>query len=98
MSLKQQIRFNSKIIGNKHCRYNEGPLYPFRGIKQRVHPPNAASDQGLYCLLTEVSKENEVKIKTSPRNPAECIQNMIYPYYRDKMYLRYHVIFFLKLF
>ena len=22
-----QIRFNSKIFGNKQCRYNEGPLY-----------------------------------------------------------------------
>ena len=22
-----QIRFYSKIFGNKHCRYNEGPLY-----------------------------------------------------------------------
>ena len=27
VSLKQQIRFYSKIFGNKHCRYNEGPLY-----------------------------------------------------------------------
>ena len=26
--LQQQIRFYSKIFGNKHCRYNEGPLYP----------------------------------------------------------------------
>ena len=26
-SLKQQIRFYSKIFGNKHCRYNKGPLY-----------------------------------------------------------------------
>ena len=27
VSLPQQIRFYSKISGNKHCRYNEGPLY-----------------------------------------------------------------------
>ena len=27
VSLQQQIRFYSKIFGNKHCRYNEGPLY-----------------------------------------------------------------------
>ena len=27
VSLKQQIRFNSKIFGNKQCCYNEGPLY-----------------------------------------------------------------------
>ena len=28
VSLQQQIRVYSKIFGNKHCRYNEGPLYP----------------------------------------------------------------------
>ena len=27
VSLQQQIRFYSKIFGNKHRRYNEGPLY-----------------------------------------------------------------------
>ena len=27
VSLQQQIRFYSKIFGNKHCSYNEGPLY-----------------------------------------------------------------------
>ena len=27
VSLQQQIRFYSKIFGNKHYRYNEGPLY-----------------------------------------------------------------------
>ena len=27
VSSQQQIRFYSKIFGNKHCRYNEGPLY-----------------------------------------------------------------------
>ena len=27
-------------------------------------PPNAASDQGLHCLLTEISMENAVKMKT----------------------------------
>ena len=27
VSLQQQIRYYSKIFGNKHCRYNEGPLY-----------------------------------------------------------------------
>ena len=27
VSLQQQIRFNSKIFGNKQCCYNEGPLY-----------------------------------------------------------------------
>ena len=27
VSLQQQILFYSKIFGNKHCRYNEGPLY-----------------------------------------------------------------------
>ena len=27
VSLQQQIRFYSKFFGNKHCRYNEGPLY-----------------------------------------------------------------------
>ena len=33
VSLQQQIRFYSKIFGNKHRRYNEGPLYhiiPFK--------------------------------------------------------------------
>ena len=28
-------------------------------------PPSAASDQGLHCLLTDVSMENAVKMKTS---------------------------------
>ena len=27
-------------------------------------PPNAASDQGLHCLQTEISMENTVKMKT----------------------------------
>ena len=27
VSLQQQIGFYSNIFGNKHCRYNEGPLY-----------------------------------------------------------------------
>ena len=27
VSLQQQIRLYSKIFGNKHCRYNEGPMY-----------------------------------------------------------------------
>ena len=27
VSLQQQIRFYSRIFGNKHRRYNEGPLY-----------------------------------------------------------------------
>ena len=27
VSLQQQIRFYSKIFGNNHCRYNEGPVY-----------------------------------------------------------------------
>ena len=27
VSVYQQIRFYSKIFGNKYCRYNEGPLY-----------------------------------------------------------------------
>ena len=29
VSLQQQIQFYSKIFGNKHCRYNEGPLYMY---------------------------------------------------------------------
>ena len=32
-------------------------------------PPNVAFDQGLYYLLTEISIENEVKMKTFTRNP-----------------------------
>ena len=32
-------------------------------------PQNVASDQGQYCLLTEISMENAVKMKTSNRNP-----------------------------
>ena len=31
VSLKQQIRLNGKIFGNKHCRNNEGPVY-FKGL------------------------------------------------------------------
>ena len=26
VSLQQQIQFYSKIFGNRHCRYDEGPL------------------------------------------------------------------------
>ena len=26
-SLQQQIVYNFKMLGNKHCRYKEGPLY-----------------------------------------------------------------------
>ena len=26
VALQQQIRFYSKIFGNKHCRYNDGPM------------------------------------------------------------------------
>ena len=32
-------------------------------------PPNTTSDQGLHCLLTEISVENAVKMKASSRNP-----------------------------
>ena len=31
-------------------------------------PPYAASDQGLHCLLTEISMENAVKMKTPTRD------------------------------
>ena len=31
--------------------------------------PNAVSDQGLHCLLTEISMENAVKMKTSQETP-----------------------------
>ena len=27
VSLQQQFPFYSTIVGNKHCRYNEGPLF-----------------------------------------------------------------------
>ena len=32
-------------------------------------PPNAASDLGLHCLLTEIFMDNIVKMKISTRNP-----------------------------
>ena len=34
VSLQQQIRFYSKIFGNKHRRYNEGPLYNLRHYRE----------------------------------------------------------------
>ena len=33
--------------------------------------PNAVSDQGLHCLLTEVFTENAVKTKTATKNPEK---------------------------
>ena len=39
VSLLQQIRFNSKIFGNKRYLYNEGPLYRHR----------LKNDRDLYC-------------------------------------------------
>ena len=38
VSLKQQIRFNSQILGNKQCRYNEGPLYSDYGCTSMFFP------------------------------------------------------------
>ena len=35
VSLQQQIQFYSKLFGNKHCRYNEGPLYISQSIVSR---------------------------------------------------------------
>ena len=31
-------------------------------------PQNAASDQGLHCLLTEISMQNTIEMKLSARN------------------------------
>ena len=32
-------------------------------------PQNAASDQGLHCLLTEISIQNRIKMKKYTRHP-----------------------------
>ena len=34
-------------------------------------PLYAASDQGLYCFLTDMTMENAVKLKTSTKNPLK---------------------------
>ena len=35
-------------------------------------PQNAASDQGLHCLLTDISMQNTITMKTSARIPSTC--------------------------
>ena len=40
-------------------------------VQTPPNAPNAASESDLvlHCLLTEISMENEIKVKTSTRNP-----------------------------
>ena len=43
------------------------PSIPFLGSWQAVQTQNAASDQDLHCLLTQISNRNKIKMKKYTR-------------------------------
>ena len=45
------------------------PGVPFWGPRQTVQTQNAASDQGLHCLLTGISIQKSIKMKKYTRHP-----------------------------